>query len=176
MSPPLKSPKSESDLAREMVVRVTLPNGQIHEGNVHDVEWIEYDNLLGEIQGQAQRYAFWAFVQVRAKQAYREAERVARRYFVKAQDGVREALTLEGAKGGAKPPTETQVKLTIEADPEYQQLQRAVERLEDLIEDVGVLREGLVQRRDMLTAAAMFRAPEASAKVSERETYRLRRT
>lgn len=175
MSPKYAKPPDESDLARLMVVRVTLPNGEPYEFNLHDVAWIEWDDLHAAIAGQPQRYAFYAMLHVEVRDQHRLALRAARDRFGERSDHHREVMSTVGERGGVKPPTETAVKQAVEAEPEQRKLQDVVDRLESLEARVGVVRECLTQRRDMLTAASMLRAPEASPKAEDRAAYRMRK-
>ena len=175
MSPRYARPPDESDLARLMRVRVTLPSGDPYEFNVHDVARIDQDNLLNEIAGQPQRYMIYALLHVDAKDALRLAQRALKDRLAARSDAVREELTTTNDKGTVKGPTETHVKQTVEAEPEHRKLQTEIDRLESLEDRMGAIREGLTERRDMLTAASMFRAPEASPKAEDRATSRMRR-
>ena len=147
-----KKGQDESELARLFVIGVTLPNGSPYEFNLHDVSWIDYEDLSAEVAGQSQRYAFHAMLHVGVKDALRRAKAAVSRYAVDVSESVRESL----GKGA----TETLVKQTIAARDEYKVLEARVAELEATEDRFGVVREALVHRRDMLQSAAMLKAPE----------------
>lgn len=160
-------PMSDVDLARSMVVKLTLPNGDPHAFTLDDATSIDLDDLHEEIAGQARRYAVYAFLHVEVKDALRAAKGAVKEHTRRAGRAVRDELRREIGKE----PTETYVRETIEGKPEYERLQGAVERLESLEDRLGEVRTALTQRRDMLQSAAMIRAPERGAPAGERSTY-----
>ena len=165
----MAKPKTDRDLAREMIVKVTLPNGDAHAFSLDDVLAIDLDDLHGEIAGQARRYAVYAFLHVEVKDALRKAKDAVRKYARAVGQSVRETLR-EELKG--KEPTETYVRETIEARPDHEKLDAVVERLTALEDRLGEVRTALTQRRDMLQSSAMIRAPERGASAGDRATFK----
>lgn len=142
----------ETALAKKMTSRVDLPGGGSYEFSVHDVTWIDVDDLTAECQGQPQRYAFHARVHAVVKRKVREARNELARYLVSHAPTVREKLP--------KNATETQVKQEVAAQPGYAAIEKELERLEALEDEVGFVREALTQRRDMLQSLVMLAGPE----------------
>ncbi len=143
---------TESDLARGVAIQVTLMNGEPYTFNLHDVTWIDLEDLHGEVQGQSQRYAFYSMIHVDVKDKLRVARSELAQFLVDQDEGVRRDL----GKGA----TETNIKNTIKAMPGYRAIEARVEKLEQVESRVAVVREALTQRRDMLQSACMLRAPE----------------
>ena len=156
--------QSESGFARGVVIQVPLPNGDPYQFNLHDVAWIDLEDLHGEVAGQAQRYAFYANLHVGVKDSLRQAGRELAQFLVDSDEAVRSDL---GPKA-----TETNIKNTIKAKPGYRAIEVRVEKLESLELRLAAVREALTQRRDMLQSACMLRAPEGGGDPDKRARSR----
>ena len=154
--------RSESGFARGVVIQVPLPNGDPYQFNLHDVAWIDLEDLHGEVAGQAQRYAFYATLHVNVKDSVRTVANQLAQFLV--DKAVRADL-------GPKP-TETNIRNTIKAKPGYRAIEARVEKLESLELRLAAVREALTQRRDMLQSACMLRAPEGGGDPDKRARSR----
>src|SRR5213593_4320834 len=97
--------RSESGLARGIVIQVPLPSGDPYSFNLHDVAWIDLEDLHGEVAGQAQRYAFYATLHVNVKDSVLTVANQLAQFLVDSDEAVRSEL---GPKA-----TETNIKNTI---------------------------------------------------------------
>lgn len=155
-----ESDRTESDLARAQEFSVTLHNGELYTFNLHDVTWINHDDLAGEVDGQPQRYAFYALIHVGVKDAIRVTRSVLSSYVASASAAVRAEL----GKGA----TETHIKQVIATRERHKELQARLDKLEGIETRVGIVRESLTQRRDMLQSAVMLAVAGGGASIAQR--------